>query len=1310
MRNTRYLLLGLFLSLLPFFPCWATNVKYYTISEGMAINAVYSIMQDTKGKMWFGTRDGLHSFDGNRIQVWRDSHVSTLSPCIYTLMEDSLLLYVGSDAGLSVFNLQTESFSPFDIRTHAGMSIHSPVRHVMKDSRNNIWICTFGQGVFRYDLSAKVLYQYAAIGTVTSDYTYRILEDSSGMIWLATHDAGVARYIPSADMFQSIAGNTEMCIRTVFEDSQHNIWFGSGGNGLFLWDKNQDGLVQKVKPVSPTQLLQVRKIVEWNPGFLLFASDEGLTEYDTKTGKVVSVTVGNRQHEGLNDNYLHELFIDREHSLWIGTYFGGVNYLPSTRGNYKHYNEGNSQLEARIVSVFAKADGDNVWIGTDDAGFFYWNRSDGTFTSYRPQAGKSSPAYHNVHALMQDGDKLYIGMYMGGLDILDLKTGRFKNYKAADSPNSLYSSEIYAVYKDIEGQIWIGTTRGLNKYDPVADAFDRVYELQGADIQYILDDTKGYLWVCSLNKGVFRFNRRNARWEHFDEENHKIPTNMVITACQDMEGRLWFGTNGNGLMRYDYGKDCFEEVNVSENLRVVNRIISENGRLWLTTNNGIYCWKSEERAAQFYNKYDGLQENLFLPNAGIQLADGTILVGGINGFNEFHPSKIQRNTQPPTVILTDFRLFNKPVKIGDEDSPLDVSITYADRLVLRHEHSVFSFSAVTLSYTNASKNRYRYKLEGFEEEWVETDYPPHPTYTNLPAGDYLFKVASSNSDGVWNEKAIMFPIRVLPPWWCSTPMWVVYCLVLAGCMGYVFGWINRRHHRRIALLTMEKDKEIYQSKIEFFTHVMHEIRTPLTLILAPLENVMRMEGSIKDALPKLQVIQRNGNRLLALVNQLMDFRKIESGGMDLVLMNTDVKSLLGNICQRFELSAEMKNIQFTVEMPEYACYAKVDPEALTKIVSNLLSNALKFTNNCIEVSLAVNAENKVEIRVKDNGTGIRAEEQEKIFKPFYQIAGNRQKDCIGTGVGLSLVKQLVDMMHGHLTLESELGKGAMFCVCLDAVESLEQADSTKKQPVADAPVCEVTQAEDGKRHILVVDDNKDLREYLKSLLASSYQITCAADGKEAWDALPRLMPDLIISDVMMPVMDGIQLCQSIKGNLAFSHIPIILLTAKATSADYVEGLENGADVYIEKPFSGDVLKAQISSLFRNRERLRKDFESQPMASPVSVSTSKLDAAFMEKISRIIEDRMTDSSFTVDVLAQEVGISRSGLFTKLKAIAGMTPNDYIRLLRLKKAAMLLSVEGLSSSEACFQVGFSSPSYFAKCFHAQFGISPAEFKRK
>lgn len=1290
----------------------ARNMRYYTINDGLSTNAVYSISQDSKGIMWFGTIDGLHSFDGSKIRSWRDSNISTLGPKIYSILEDSSKLYVGSDQGLSLLDLYTERFSAFDKRTKSGDGVRSSVTSIIRDHKGILWIGTIGQGVFCYIPETDELRQYPALGKIGSDWIEYIMEDSDDNILAATRDKGIWIYNSESDFFEPYVVDIEIGIRTLYEDSSKNLWLGSWDEGLFWVDKQSKTLVHKVKPMSLKQPLQIREIVEWEKGYLLLASDEGLTVYDINEESYTTIKIGN-DNVNLNDNYLHCLFIDNEKGLWIGTYFGGVNYVPSQKKYFEYHQPYKRGLDARIVSVFAEAEDGNLWLGTDDAGVFYWDRKNNSFQNYSYFANGKETSYHNIHAILQDDDKLFVGMYMGGLDILNLKTGLVTNYKHSNSNRSLYSSDIYAIYKDSKGIIWIGTTGGLNRYSEDTDDFDRIYELPIADVSYITEDLEKNLWVCSHMKGVFKLDRKTSEWEHFF---HKIkgksgilPVNNIMTACVDRYGDMWFGSDGAGLIKYDSKDSSFSKVELPEYIRVVNKIVSYNDDIWFTTGNGLFCYNITNKSLRAYNKNDGLQDDVFMPNSGIRLDDGNICIGGINGFNEFNPAKVPAKTALTNVILTDFYLFNKPLDISSEESPLRTSITYAKELTLTHEQSVFSFSVVIPSYSNPTGNVYSYKLDGFDEDWIETSYSPRVTYTNLPSGDYIFRVKVANSDGVWYDDAIAFPIKILPPWWLSIYMIIAYVICLLGGIIYLYYRQNRKHQQKIMMLTIEKDKEVYQSKIEFFTHIMHEIRTPLTLILAPLENVMRSEGSIQEAMPQLRIIEKNGKRLLNLVNQLMDFRKVESGKMELNLQPYNLKPLVESVYQRFLPLAEIKNITIKISLSE--CYGYVDSEAFVKIVSNLLTNALKYTSTYIWINMYINQENYIVLEVKDNGQGIIASDHEKIFQPFYQSSSNgKSTDNIGTGVGLSLVKKLVEQMDGRLKLESEFGNGALFTVLIKVAEQ-RNADL---KPVVDTEVAEPlniieSEGEDNYRNrILIVDDNPDIIEFLTTVLLKYYNVDSASNGAEALKILNKQSYDLVISDVMMPVMNGIELCRKIKSNISTSHIPVILLTAKATKDDYVEGLESGADVYIEKPFSEDVLKAQIKSLFVNREKARKDFNDMPNSSLPGSITSKVDIEFMQKISEIIDRHIVDSDFSVDVLAQEVGISRSGLFVKIKAVAGMTPNDYIRLIRLKMAARLLKEEGISSSEACYRVGFSSPSYFSQCFQKQFGVSPKEYK--
>lgn len=1293
------------------------NIRHYTINNGMQTNAVYSITQDSNGKMWFGTIDGLHSYDGNKIKVWSAPHIPSLGSIIYAITEDdSLNLWVGTNQGLSRYNLQTESFSPFNLNcAGTGEQIVTPIGSLLKDSRQQMWIGTLGQGIFRYDPKSGQLKRYSPPERKVGEHIYCLKETRNGEIW-AINSKGISRYLHDEDRFEHMADNpTRHNLLCLYEDSRQNLYAGSNGSGLFRLKPEKQRLIQVVKSDVPTQVLHVRSIVEHQTGELLLATDEGLMKYDTRTHRTICLKGGNRYSNSLNDGHLQTLYIDRERSLWVGTYFGGVNYLPYAESGFIHHRMEDTGPGSRIVGVLSPADNGNLWIGTDDSGFFYWNRKENSFIAYNQQSKTPCPTYHNIHALLQDGDTLYVGMYMGGLDILNLKTGQLTNHQYNASPRSLWASGVYALCKDSRQRIWVGTTNGLNRYCPDTGDFERIGEVR-ADVSSIMEDRDGTIWVTSHDNGVYGLPAKGKRWRHFTANSGKgtLPTNSVITISQADDGTLWAGTDGHGLARFDTEQNHFVPESLSQNIRVVQKIIPEGNKLWLTTSNGVYCYLPEQKTLTVYNKLDGLQENLFLPNSGLKLPDGTLFIGGINGFNQFHPGHMPQSTTRPNIILSELQIFNRPVKAGEEGSPLTSSIAYTDRLTLKHHQSIFSLSVASLSYINPLKAQYRYKLEGLEERWNECQTILHATYTNLTPGNYTFRVNFSNGNGKWEEDVIALPIRILPPWWLSPAAYSVYFLLLAGSAYAALLILNRRHRKRMELMSLERDKEIYQNKINFFTQMIHEIRTPLTLILSPLESVMQVGGSVADAMPRLQMIERNGKRLLNLVNQLMDFRKTESGKMVVNLRSTNLNGLLSSICQRFIYAAEAQQRTIEVSLPQTDCFAMIDEEALIKVMSNLLSNAMKFTSTHIWVSMRPTNREMVEIEVRNNGAGISTEEQANIFTPFYQIKEKDKRDNVGTGIGLTLVKKLVELMEGELDLKSTMGQGSAFCIRFRACEA-EEAESAEKDEApaatparATAALCDATLAHQQTPLLLIVDDSDELRHYLCELLKSHYRVESASDGESALKKLHTLRPDLIITDIMMPGIDGIELCKRVKQNLNTSHIPVLLLTAKSETGDYTEGLRNGADGYLIKPFSSEVIEAQIVSLLQNRKQLKQKFCSSPTALPDIVADSEMDKKFLKRVSQIIEERISNPSFGVEELAREAGISRTGLFTKLKSLSDMTPNEYITLIRLKKAAQLLRQPDIQVGEVCYLVGYSSTSYFTKCFKAQFGATPIEFK--
>ncbi len=1306
--------LATLLFLLSFLPLYGYHFRHLTINDGLSNNAVYSIFQDSKGFMWFGTIDGIHCYDGKHLRVVRPENPEVyIGNLIYSIAEDDRQrLWIGTDNGLALYSLKEEKYIPFNHPAGKLKTFESRILHLFLDSRKCMWIATSSEGLYCLDMQTERMKHFST-PELNSNSVRNIMEDKKGRIWITLVDRGVVCYEVEANRFTNYSDPGVNSGLLTFEDSNTNIWVGTSGNGLFQIDPESHKITQKIAPLSKHSMLQIRSILEPKIGELLLASDEGLITYNIKTNSYGVIKANPTQFGQLNDNYLHALFIDQENGIWVGSYFGGVNYISPTSNNFSSFSCYNSPFKGKVISAFAKDEKENLWIGTDDSGFFYWNRTSNTFKEFYPsQGGKNSPTYQNVHALLPDGDKLYIGMYMGGLDILDIKTNQIKNHNVNKSERSLYSSGVYALYKDPYGKIWVGTSAGLNSYNPKTDDFDRISEVSKVDVTSIQEDQRGFLWVTTLGSGIFRLNRKTNKWENFKFEKDKknsIAVNKVTTLSLDQHNNLWFGTDGGGICRFDYDKNEFINHTTSEfPSEVIYKIIPDNDYLWISSSKGLIKFHPEQKTLRVFNKYDGLQDNQFSPNAGVKMNDGTVYFGGINGYNGFKPSEIMQNSQVPTVVLTNFRLFNKPVGVNEGNSPLKTSITYTDRLVLGKKHAIFSLEFAALSYTGAHKNRYKYMLEGFETEWTEASNEPSVTYTNLPAGQYTFRVKASNGDGIWNEAGIALPIKILPPIWLSYPFLTGYFAILLSLLFLYLRRLKRRHRNEIANISIEKEKEIYSTKLNFFSHIVHEIRTPLTLILGPLKHIMSSDGEIKDVMPQLQLIERNGSRLLSLVNQLMDFRKIEDGGMTVIPKPTCVNQQLEDLHSRFKLSAELKGVALHLNVPAKTYYALLDDDAFSKIVSNLLSNALKFTKNTISISLIPSDESQtIDIEIKDNGWGIDENEQENIFKPFYQIKENRPSDYIGTGIGLLLVKKLVEMLQGEIFLKSVKGEGASFTVRFQMIPSPQQIDDTSKTESESTTLHESLPVAQSKPSLLLVDDNRDLLSFLENLLSKDYQTLTCLDGNEALLILKSKTIDLVISDVMMPNMDGLELCSAIKRNILTSHIPVLLLTAKVGMEDRIQGLENGADVYVEKPFSAEVLKAQIVSLLTNRNRVRRSFKDDSSIPLTSIANTKVDEQFLGKIHQYIEDNISDTQLSVEMIAKEVGMGRSNFFTKVKSLSAMTPNDLIRVIRLNKAKSYFDAGDSSISDVCFRVGFSAPSYFSKCFQQQFGQTPSEY---
>jgi signal transduction histidine kinase/ligand-binding sensor domain-containing protein/CheY-like chemotaxis protein len=1290
--------------------------RHYFVDDGLPSNTVRAILQDKFGFIWFGTDEGLCRYDGTAIRKFC-FNCESADPYVSCLYDAGDKIWVGSFRGILLYDYTTEHFTPLRAKTSHGVKISSNVTRITRDKDGNIWVSTMEQGAFRYSPRLHKLDNYPL--RQISGKVACVFVDGDNQIWATSNwgtpavwklDKARNQFMPAhltgypADNYMSLTMN---------EDAAGNVWLGTWEHGLMKIDRS--GRAETCLAGA----MHIHSISEYLPGQLLIGCDDGLLLYNTATGLCQVYTEEDANPLCISNRFVYPIVKDREGGIWIGTFYGGVNYVAPNAGRFVGYtfSKEHNSVNGNVINRFCEDGDGNIWIASDDGGLNRLSVKTGLFTNYMPQKGANSLSYHNVHALCIDGGNLWIGTYTGGINVLDIHSGRFRHYNFNENnTRTPDGTSCYAIYKDRSGLIWATSMDGINLYDRKSDSFVRVKKLNSLTID-IDQDTKGNLWFSTQGNGLFRYNPNSKTWKHYLHSGNKntLVDNQVNCTSIDSNGQMWVATMG-GLCRYIPSKDCLERVKLDIPSQNINCIIEDDHVLWLTTSNGLVRYSPGE-PCRVFTKSDGLLNDQFMPNAGLKASDGRIFVGTVNGFNAFYPYQIKTNRLAPKVYITGLDIFNRNVAVGSEKLPQALNVI--KELNLSYKDNVFSLKFASLSYCTPEKNQYAYRLEGFDKQWNYVGSQNTATYTNLSPGTYIFHVKATNNDGLWSSEEATLKIVIHPPFYWSLPSKIIYFLLLALAVFYTLRYFQRRSEKRhaavIRQLNEKNEIEVRNAKINFFTMIAHEIRTPVTLIIGPLENIMKPASSIPAAIREdLDVIDRNAHRLLYLVNQLLDFRKVEQNNLTMKFAAQNINALMHSVSERFEPSITQQGAKFEVEYPDERFTAIVDSEAITKLISNLLTNARKYTKDWVKLSCKVAPdEEHFMITVSDNGIGIRKEDLKKIFQPFFQAKENKP----GTGIGLSIVKNITDLHHGQIHVESELGKGSSFIVTLPVKQSEVVVNDTDEsrtiisdvQMIPQQSLVDDTRAEE-KDMMLIVDDNQDMVNFISNHFKARYRVVTAEDGIEALEKLKVNQVSMIVSDWMMPRMDGIELCKAVRADANTSHIPFIMLTAKTDDDSKVQGMDCGADAYIEKPFSMQYLEACIKNMLEMRRKLRDKFSSQPLEPLIHIASTPVDNEFLSRMNKLIEDNFANPDLSVNFLADQLCISRSGLFAKIKMLADITPNEMIQVVRLKRAASLLADGHYQINEICYMVGFNNPSYFSKCFQKQFGMKPGEFADK
>ena len=1299
-------------------------VRSITMDDGLPSNAVRSVVQGSKGYMWFGTDNGLCRFDGYDVKTYYnpfttvDQFVSALTAC-----EEGLL--VGCNNGAYLFCNATDRFQKLSDK------ITAPVLNFSLDGDQNIWISTNGQGVFRYNRTTHELHQYPMKniqGKVQST-----LVDANNQVWmLCNHgEASIYHLNKSTDQFEAfpLKGDATMFYgMAMLAAPDGNLYVGTWENGLYKL--NADGSAEQlISGTLSNAVHHIHQLYNNSNKYILIASDDGLVQYDIQNRSWSMLSEVNDPSRSTNERFVYGIAGDNEGGIWVTTFYGGVSYLPSTsvEERFRAYSARQGGLRGNVVGRFFEDQQHRIWIATDDAGLDCFNPQTNSFVSY---PGKAAMGKYNVHALFANGNDLWVGTYGNGVIRMNMATGAQQIFQTDGMASG---SNAYCIYRDRKNRLWAASMDGASLFDEVQQKFSKIKSFKSLTID-IKEDPQGNVWFATQGGGLWRLDKNNVwkQYKHVENDSNSLVSDQVNCLVIGEKGQLYAAT-GDGLCEFLPSKGVFRRISIEAPSQDFASLVISQGVMWISTSKGIVKYTPGE-PVQLFNKYDGLTCDQFMPNAGLLASDGRIYFGSTRGFNCFYPYLVKINQVAPPVAITSVELFGQPIEAGSDQ--LEKSLSHAAELNLSHNENTINISFAALSYVSPEKNQYAYKLEGVDKDWIYT-HEHRANYTNLPAGTYTFLVKATNNDGVWSKNEARLQIVVHPPFWWSLPAKILYLLLI----GYAIYWFMQsrlkreklRHQEELDQLELKQDQEMRDARLQFFTMIAHEIRTPVTLIIGPLESLKehwkQVSGKLTDGetiTQTLSVIDRNAQRLLLLVNQLLDFNKVQQKGMQVHFHLNNISKLMHAVAERFAPTFEQKSIRFDVDYPADDLVAMIDQEAITKVISNLMTNALKYTGDYVHLSCRL-LENGTHFRieVEDNGLGISPDEKEKIFGAFYQARDNKP----GTGIGLNIVKNLVEAHHGMVEVESAVGKGSTFIVTLplnqvDAV--VEKADEMVKDEEVDAeenlltdetPVEQGSQKagvavasplrEPAKPVMLIVDDDEDMRQFVKAHFEKMYTVYTADNGKNALRKLEKHPVSLIISDWMMPEMDGPEFCRRVRENSEYSHLPFVMLTAKTDDAAKTESMNCGADVYIEKPFSMKYLEASVRQLLEMRRLLRSKFSHTPLEPIAEIASTQVDNAFLERMSRIIEENVANPELNVAFLAEKMGMSRSSLFNKIRGLADVTPNEMIQLVKLKKGAKLLKEGNYRISEISYMVGFSSPSYFAKCFQKQFGVKPMDF---
>ncbi|MBP1676455.1 MAG: hypothetical protein H6Q20_1014 [Bacteroidetes bacterium] len=1346
-------------------------------TDGLSNNQIESIFKDSRGFMWFGTNFGLNRYDGYEVKVYKSEKADSASlkyNSIPEIEEDAFgRLWIKGAPDYVVYSFSTEKFSRnlSEILKPYGINFNPALVEI--DANKNFYFYQTNVGIFKYDIKQKKLFSFLqnknpnslSAGTIAGLRVYK------GCFWVLFQNGLVERFneqTNSVDFRSSFVSEKSIgsfIPKNLFVDNEGCPWIfpGIGDAGVSHYDFEKSEWVYFGRSKTPFSAFAIRNIssdivrdvVQDKTGKIWIATDHGgINIYDKKSESIAVLLNNPMNPNTISQNSTISLFCDNDGIVWVGTFKNGVSYYhpgmfkfeKSPLFFYQH-----AGLENKDCNSLYEDTRGNLWIGTNGNGLLKYDGKRGDFKIYRNDKNDPSSISSDIviSSIEDKQGNMWFGTFLGGLNLM--QGDKFKRFASdVSNPNSLSNMSVFGLAEDANENLWIGTLGGgVDRLDKTRTIFEKHHVGSTSQANFVLSlHNSGSSIFISTSQGVGVLNTSNGTIEPVfkDRELESKLTDLVVyNTFYDSRRLLWIATD-NGINIYNAANNSIAYINASNGLpseQVVSFLEDNKGDIWVGTRNGlasVTCRKNKNGTYRFsvfsFDENDGLVNTSFNQNAVFKNSKGELYFGGTKGYVKFNPDNIRFNTIVPVPRFTSLYIGTEEIIPGKKFHGRQIvykSMADLDEIVLNYNENNFTVKFSALSYIHPEKNRYRYMLKGLDNDWIEPRAGiGSVSYSSLAHGVYELVVYASNNDNVWSKEPLVLRIVIKPPFWLAWWAITFYVLMALFAVWLIVYYNLRKQKRQFETERQMREArqvhEMDEMKFRFFTNISHEFRTPLTLIVSPVEKLMQMNRTDEER-NLLDIIQRNANGLLDLVNQLLDFRKLDVKKDTLNLSVGDAVSFIKDICYSFTDLANRKSINFSFSTSISELRIEFDPEKMRKVVYNLLSNAFKFTNNSGRIEVSVNMVQQIDfenqflkITIADTGLGIPAKDIEKIFERFYRVENPGTGHQTGTGVGLHIASEYVKLHGGQISVESTEGKGSVFTVLIPAKQYMVQEimltnnnenmlpDTTEKILDAENELHGADEKKNKLPLMLIVDDNADFRNFITTLFISQYRVITAENGEKAYKIVLDKMPDLILSDVMMPVMDGFEFCRKLKQDIRVSHIPVIMLTAKTGDENKYIGLESGAEDYISKPFNMEMLSLKVTRIIERQRKIQEHFKKRIDINPSEIEITSMDEKFVKKAVALVELNIDNADFLVEDLCREMAMSRVYFYKKILSLTNKTPSEFIRFIRLKRAADLLERSQLYVNEVAFQVGFNDPKYFRKYFKEEFGYSPNEYKKK